>query len=273
LTVGNPRYTPAPSLEWAEAEAEAIVTLARGAGRSASRALVTTDATKPAVMSLLRTVRESYQGAWVEIAGHGYADPARLGKAYMLLGGVEGGPVERLTLAELQQDMLLRGARLVNASGCITAVGDLDVAPDELSSLAAGLLQSGAASAVATQWSVEDRATFLFMLRFAQVALGTADVTPAHALRDAARWLRRATWAELDALAQQGLRKLRPIQSGQREDRVGLRGLSRDDPTRDVRFSAQTGFEALAVSIPAGRGREQPFAHPIYWAAVVIFGA
>jgi hypothetical protein len=89
LAVGNPQPTNAAPLEWAEAEAEAIVELAHRAGRMASRELVTHDATKDAVLSLLRELRMKTPGAWVEMATHGHADPIDPGNCYMLLAGID----------------------------------------------------------------------------------------------------------------------------------------------------------------------------------------
>jgi CHAT domain-containing protein len=186
----------------------------------------------------------------------------------------------------------LAGVRLFNASGCTTGLSDLRYAPDELSSFAVGVLQAGAAAAIATQWFVDDLATFLLMLRFARLVLGDPALTPACALRDAAAWLRRATWAELEALAKQGMRKLRPIPPNERAARNAVRGVGTAEveagegapdgkagsvvevaTTRDLRFSAAVGFEALGRKVPAGHRRARPFEHPIYWACAVVYGA
>jgi CHAT domain-containing protein len=275
FTVGNPQPTRHPPLEWAEAEAEAVVDLALMAGRADSKALLAYDATDAAVVAMLRAIRSGSLGAWVDIATHGHADPGNLGNCYLLLGGFDAnGDQETLSLTELQRSRLLEGTRCFNASGCTTALGDLDVAPDELSSLPAGVLQSGAASAIATQWSVDDRATFLLMLRFAQVALGQPGITPARALREASAWLRQATWEEIEQIASKGMRKLRPIRPSKRSDRAMIRGIA--DATRDTRISAEEGLEILAdmaSMTPSGLGRERPFAHPIYWAAAIVYGA
>jgi CHAT domain-containing protein len=192
----------------------------------------------------------------------------------LLLGGYDAeGHAEILTLTELQQSRMLEGVRCFNASGCTTAVGDLDTAPDELSSLPAGILQEGAASAIATQWSVDDRATFLLTLSFAQVVLGQPGITPARALREAAAWLRGATWDDIEQMARQGMRKLRPIRPTKRETRDAIRGIVETRDERDTRFSADTGPEVLAEMAPSGLSKERPFAHPIYWASAIVFGA
>jgi hypothetical protein len=44
---------------------------------------------------------------------------------------------------------MLIWVKCLNTSGCTTAVDDLDTAPDEFSSLTAGILQAGAAGAIA----------------------------------------------------------------------------------------------------------------------------
>src|SRR5438270_495051 len=82
------------------------------------------------------------------------------------------------------------------ASGFITAVGDLELAPDELSSFAAGVLQAGAPCAVATLWTVRDIPTFLLMVRFMREMFQKHSPTPARALREASQWLRTATYEQ-----------------------------------------------------------------------------
>jgi CHAT domain-containing protein len=271
FTVGNPLPTRQQRLDWAEAEAEAILELALMAGRAGSKALLTYDATRSAVLTMLEDIRSSSPGAWVDIATHGHANPGDLGNCYLIMGGYDATrKQEILSLTELQRSRLLEGVRCFNASGCTTAVGDLDVAPDELSSFAAGVLQAGAASAIATQWSVDDRATFLLMLRFAQVALGQPGITPARAMREAAAWLRQATWGEIEAMASKGMRRLRPIRPSKRDDRATIRGIA--ETTRDTRFGADTGLEILADMAPSRAGRKRPYEHPIYWAAAIVYG-
>jgi CHAT domain-containing protein len=76
---------------------------------------------------------------------------------------------EELTLADLlsyQTD--LRGLRLLVLSACQTALLDLQGARDEVYSLAAGMLQAGADAVLASLWSVDDKATYLLMMRLAQ---------------------------------------------------------------------------------------------------------
>jgi hypothetical protein len=69
----------------------------------------------------------------------------------------------------------------------------------------------------------------------------------------------------------QGMRKLRPIRPSKREARDAIRGVV--EATGDTRFTAETGLKELAEMAPSGLRRERPFAHPIYWAAAIVFGA
>ena len=96
--------------------------------------------------------------------------------------------------------------------------------------------------------------------RFAQlgVSLGTKELS-----KERAAWL-------VNLMASTGTRKLRPIRPTKREARDAIRGIAE---TRDTRFTAKTGLQVLAEMAPSGLGRERPFAHPIYWAAAIVFGA
>ncbi len=275
LTVGDPQPTAMASLPWAEAEAESLISLAEKAGQQARQALVGEEATLGRVKQELQRLREQ-PGAWVEIASHGHADPLDHRNCYMLLSHNE-----RLTLADLQRERLLDGIRCFVASGCVTGVGDLDTAPDELGSFAAGVLQAGAACAIATLWSVSDRATFLLMLRFHQRILGDPHISPAQALRDAARWLRQATRRELDQLARDGLKGLRPLPSESAAlPRDTLRGVgSREGKellhealSDALRLSADQALGQFRLAGSSEQASECPYAHPIYWAGMVMYG-
>src|SRR6185312_7264501 len=113
---------------------------------------------------------------------------------------------------------------------CVTALGDLETAPDELSSFAAGALQAGAAGVFATQWSVSDRATALLMLRFAYEWVGNSELSPAAALRTAAAWLRRATRADIASFAQGTLD-------------------AHEDTARSARAMGQTTYENTVTTV------------------------
>ena len=279
LAVGDPQPTRASQLPWAEAEAEVIAHLARQAGRAGSQAILGEEASLPRLKRELATIRTTQRGAWVQIASHGHADPTDPTNCFLLLAADE-----HLTLAELQQAHLLDGVRGFAASGCVTALGDLETAPDELSSFAAGLLHAGAACALATQWAVSDRATFLLMLRFHQLLLGDPLLPPARALREAARWLRTATRQQLDHLAQAGLAEVRPLPPLGEADhaRDAVRGalphtvpeaLDAASLPEELRFLAAEALKRFRWVGNLERAEERPYAHPIYWASTVVYGA
>jgi CHAT domain-containing protein len=191
---------------------------------------------------------------------------------------------ERLTLADLQRERLLAGVRCFNASGCVTGLVDLETAPDELGSFAAGVLQAGAASAIATQWSVSDYATYLLMLRFAQLVVADPNLRPAQALQQASRWLRTAGPREVTDLGKQADKAVRSIEDvfdPLQFERDVARGLSASDVAgggaRDseaIETTARGGHNRPAAThVPRTHVRDHPFAHPIYWAAAVVYGA
>lgn len=273
VAIGNPQPTSAEKLEWAEAEAQGIVALASLHGRFGSQAIVDRFATRERIMSILDELRAGPSGAWVQIASHGRADPTDSTNCYLLLS-----QNEKLTLADLQRERLLGGLRGFNASGCVTALGDLENAPDELSSFAAGILQAGAPCAVATLWSVKDKATFLLMLCFMEEWLQHHTLSPARALREAAHWLRTATHEQLDDLANKGLKGIRSLPAELMRTRDALRGdlESMEEitsvPNDALRFSQQQAFALLPERGYSHAQTNTPFGHAIYWAAAIIYG-
>ena len=283
LTIGDPQPTSAAQLPFARRSAQRVLECARQSGRVASAALVGREATRERVLSGLSQMRTQHPGVWVEIAGHGHADAFDPRKCYMLLARDA-----TLTLADLQRKRLLEGVRCFTASGCVTALGDLELAPDELSSFAAGVLQAGAAAAVATLWSVSDRATALLMERFVEVVLANPHVGPSRALRDAASWLRSLAdiprrREERDApdhaasqpgtgdardAADEGDDHERGLADNTRADGEGWLDIDADQES--LRLAAPA---AVRIVGPASQASQAPYAHPIYWASMVVYGA
>ena len=297
LTIGDPP-TANIALPAALREALEIAHIAYKADRKKSMSLVGKEATLAKVLDLLRLARSTYLGAWVDIATHGSADPSDPSRCYMVLADDDW-----LTLALLQRERILEGVRCIGAAGCVTNVGDLETAPDELSSFAGGTLQAGAAGALATQWSVSDSATYLLMLRFAREALDHPAWAPARALREAAKWLRSATTSELDAF-QKETRKGMPQATRDGSTPAGrapepparqmaeLVGARRDAlrtavmhgaPLRDWAsvsdlITARSSDElrqkgATSRSAPSTTDTARPYDHPIFWASMVVYGA
>lgn len=105
---------------------------------------------------------------------------------------------DRLDLPALVE-LRLR-ARLAVASACQLGLFDATQLPDEFIGLPAGLLEAGAACAVATLWPIGDEAAALLMTRFYELLdLGAGGADPPEALRCARLWLRDLTEAGRDA--------------------------------------------------------------------------
>lgn len=158
---------------------------------------------------------------------HGQSDPEQpLLSALLMAGG------ERLTLQDFLDTRL--HARLAVLSACETGVPGSRL-PDEVVSLAAGLLQAGAAGVVSSLWAVSDAGTMHLMRRFYALWRGECADDPAEALRRAQQWLRERSREEIERA---------------------------EDATRLVRRR----------TVPAREAGERPFAHPFYWAAFTYIG-
>jgi CHAT domain-containing protein len=126
-------------------------------------------------------------------------------------------------------------------SACESAVLGEDL-PDELVSLATGLLQAGAGAVLATLWPVDDAATVALVARFYQLWRDHA-VEPADALRRAQLWVRGTTNGQ----------KLRAFpELGRLDDFAAVPGSS---PSRRLAWENRRDHE-----------------HPSYWAPFVYLG-
>ncbi len=90
----------------------------------------------------------------------------------------------------------LAATRLVVLSACQSAVTEPDPAAGEYTGLAAALLRAGAPAVIATLWNVNDLASGLLMRQFYAAMVG-GGLPPDAALREAQKWLRNVTVAEL----------------------------------------------------------------------------
>src|SRR5262249_50271065 len=100
-----------------------------------------------------------------------------------------GGQITLGRLMELQLQV-----RLAVLSACETALPGTEL-PDEVVALPTGLLQTGVAGVVASQWRVPDRATAMLMAEFYR-CWRWRQMAPAAALRAAQCWLRDTTNVE-----------------------------------------------------------------------------
>ncbi|MEU3619776.1 CHAT domain-containing protein [Streptomyces sp. NPDC006872] len=247
--LGDPHPTHR-QLRWSEAEA---LTVAALAGDSA-RARVHEAATRDWLVESLR------KGTVVVASCHGEFDGVDFLNSRLLLARGQ-----TLTLRDAQGDMVhLDGLRLLVLSACQTAVMDLRGAREEVRSLAAGMLRAGAQAVVAPLWAVDDRATYLLMVRFAQEWLPAMEETDlAEALAKAQAWLRTVTYRELAAWSTD----LAPSQAP-RQAPAAPRG-------RGLRFSADAAESLIgefAERKAASSPDETPYAEPCFWAGFVVHG-
>ncbi|HEY6411939.1 MAG TPA: CHAT domain-containing tetratricopeptide repeat protein, partial [Ktedonobacteraceae bacterium] len=205
-SLGNP-YPTQQELRWGEAEAFTLAALGAQLGQPTGVS-VQWQATREGLIEALHT------GYVVDASCHGAFDTRDFLRSRLMLANEE-----ELTLADmLSYQADLRGLRLLMLSACQTAMLDLQGARDEVRSLAAGMLQAGAAAVLAALWAVDDRATYLLMVRFAQEWFPAInDEAPAAALGRAQRWLRTVTNGELQVW-QSELPCIEPLVKEQRED-------------------------------------------------------
>ncbi len=178
---------PDGSLFWGEAEALTLTKLAREVG-APGKVKIQGDAKRAWLIEALQYAEI------VDASCHGQFNVLTpLASALLLANG------QRLRLGDLLSHQVdMRGLRLLILSACQTAILDIRGASNEVRSLAAGMIQAGAAAVLAALWSVDDKATYLLIVRFAQEWFPHMhDEPPAAALARAQRWLRTVTNSEL----------------------------------------------------------------------------
>jgi len=180
--LGDPEPTHRP-LRWSEAEAHTVAKLARSLNLPAE-ARVQQGARRGWLINALQ------HGSVVDASCHGSFNGQDVLQSALLLA--QG---KTLTLGEmLSHKVDLRGLRLLILSACQTAILDLRGAYNEVRSLAAGMLQAGADAVMAALWPVDDKATYLLIVRFAQEWFPCMEYEPpAAALGRAQHWLRTVT--------------------------------------------------------------------------------
>lgn len=244
--VGNPLPTSEPPLEWARFELEGIATLFG----SSARPLYGRGATKAALEAQIQ------DATYLHLACHGYFSIDHPPDSALLLAHDE-----ELTLGELLYGQVqIPDARLAVLSACQSAITASSGLPDEYIGLPIGLLQAGVPGVVGTLWSVDDHKTALLMVRFYELHLtgdkstGEGPMSPARALCEAQRWLRRVDARGL-------LRFLHDHPAVDRALRKALRGKPGDPVFR-------------AIHGPSSQPNAPLFAEePALWAPFVLVGA
>jgi len=253
-TLGDPRPTH-QALQWGEAEAQTMARI----GGDASRVRIHEQATRDWLVGILGSAEV------VDACCHGEFDPLDFLRSRLLLANGE-----TLTLGEMLGGATqMAGLRLLILSACQTAILDLRGARDEVRSLAAGMLQAGARAVLGAQWSVDDKATYLLMVRFAQEWFpNRAREAPAAALARAKRWLRGVTNRELQAWEKKvasGAAASVASNEGSAGEQLAVRG-------GGMRYGATEAAERVSAAAAVQSGDERPFADPIFWSAFQLTG-
>lgn len=246
-TLGDPWPTH-QELRWGEAEALTLATLAGDPNAAAVHAA----ATRQRLLDALGSAEV------VDACCHGEFDVTDFLRSRLLLGGGE-----TLTLGDILDGAAdLRDLRLLILSACQTAILDLRGASDEVRSLAAGMVGAGAEAVLGALWSVDDKATYLLIVRFAQEWLPRRhEEPPAAALARARRWLRSVTNRELRHWQATTL----PPTAQTADEGATAR-------IRGARFGASAAAERIVASAAFAADDAQPYADPIFWSALQITG-
>jgi len=266
--LGNP-YPTQQNLRWGEAEAFTLAELGKGLQGFAS-VKVQWQATRDWLVEALQT------GLVVNASCHGIFDSQNFMRSRLMLAHEED-----LTLADMLSGQAdLRGLRLLILSACQTAMLDLRGARDEVRSLAAGMLQAGAAAILASLWAVDDRATYLLMVRFALEWFPKMnDEPPARALAHAQHWLRTITNRELQAWQSITVPVSTAAHRPAAEPEISEGEYAPVNPTRLVavrgranRFDAAQAQDIVQADAEELAPDACPYADPYYWAGFQITG-
>jgi len=270
--LGNPAPTQ-QELRWGEAEALTLAKLAQQLGLPSS-VRVQWQATRDWLLTAL------HAGQVVDASCHGRFDTVDYLRSRLILANQK-----EVTLADLLSYQIdVRGLRLLILSACQTALLDLSGARDEVHSLAAGMLQVGVDAVLAALWPVDDKATYLLMVRFAQEWLPRmAQEAPAAALARAQRWLRTVTnqalqvWqasiadagqtppAEATTIDAQAPEPAAVLPGAQADHLVAVRG-------GGVRFDTRQAQERIRETAEEEQPEDCPYADPYYWASFQVVG-
>lgn len=286
LAVGNPLPLPfgmrSPgvyrgSLAFAAAEADSMHTIASALGYTPDEVVTYIER-----MATRESVLQSIARSWyAHLAIHGQFDPTRPRNSRLVLAGDAHIPASEraLTLGECLDGVIsLAGLRLLVLSACETALIDARQSANEVVGLAAGFLQAGAASVIASLWPVNDRATFLLMTRFQQLWLDRErNWSPARCLAEAQHWLREEATNAVIATYQPNQRIAKPATSSDQSEmpeQVSVRSLRKSGAERDSRLTQEHAlFQVKLAALEHDNPNDLPYADPIYWAAFSVTGA
>ncbi|MGH8906678.1 MAG: CHAT domain-containing protein, partial [Egibacteraceae bacterium] len=187
LIVEEPSSVTAGPLDNASVEAVAVKRVFAGSQPLRDAGAIHTlrhgEATRAAVKAVLNKC------AVLHLCCHGSANPGE-----PLSGGLLMANDEMLTVRDVMERRE-SPARLAVLSACETSVPGPGL-PDEVIGLPTGLIEAGVAGVIGSLWSVPDLSTAVLMMRYYEL-WRTDGLEPREALRQAQRWVRDATSAEL----------------------------------------------------------------------------
>lgn len=179
-----------------------------------------------------RALRDNLAGrAIVHIATHGAFVPGAAERSYLVLG-----TSEKLTIPQIKTLQDLSGVHLVVLSACESALGEPQQDGIEISGVNYYFLNAGAASVLASLWSVNDASTGTLMRQFYhQLAHAQPKLTKAEALRRAQLSLLYSGTASTNA--------------------------------------PQRGIEVVGESTASTSRQRSQFYRPLFWAPFVLVGS
>jgi CHAT domain-containing protein/tetratricopeptide (TPR) repeat protein len=140
--------------------------------------------------SMDAVIRAAKGRSYLHFACHAYFSPDEAMRSGLRLAD------DNLTASDVIAKLDLSKVRLVTLSACETGMTDFTNLPEESVGLPSAFLQAGAPAVISTSWPVNDLSTMLLMHRFYKLHLEDR-LEASVALRDAQRWLRDATQADL----------------------------------------------------------------------------
>lgn len=184
----------------------------------------------------------------------------------------QSSELNALSLDDLWRgDVKLKRGAIVVADACETGQIELGAAVEEFVGFPAAFLASGAASVVASLWSVSDFSTALLMETF--YAHLKAGVRPTLALKAAVHSLRRTRASDL---TQRLTRELASLTARIQEERSHRPKMTVQEEADDSMIQVQNvanRLHAQKLRLQSMAPEGLPFAHPYHWAAFAVHGA